>query len=248
MICKANNKDRAPNCAKCVIKGKSIFNSLSDEEATKISTFIENKGTYLSGEYLTSEHENSHYSLCVNSGYLILGTHLKNGSRQIFKVIFPGESVGFANGSDNQGYFVQAITDADVCIISALSVKKLLKEHNDVALRLIEVLSDNSNSYQQYLLGLGRKSAREALAYLIMDLSTRIQQQNTTCAKSTDNQCFFPLNQEDMADVLGLTKVHISRVISQFKKEGLIECGHKKLKVLNKEKLSKLGAYPPAPD
>ena len=75
-----------------------------------------------------------------------------------------------------------------------------------------------------------------------MDLYTRIQEQDTDNSEYEQN--FFPLNQEDMADVLGLTKVHLSRVMSQFKKDNLIECGHKKLKVLDAQKLSKIGAYP----
>ncbi|MBT5399632.1 Crp/Fnr family transcriptional regulator [bacterium] len=243
MICKSNKSNTPPNCATCVVRGKSIFSSLCDKEIEKISQYIKKKSTYLAGEYLINEHDSEHYSLCVNSGYLILGAHLEDGSRQIFKVILPGESVGFTNTErQGYGYFVQAITNVDVCIINSRSVEKLLKEHSDVALQLIKILSDNSSSYQQYLLGLGRKDAKEALAYLIMDLYTRIQEQDTDNSEYEQN--FFPLNQEDMADVLGLTKVHLSRVMSQFKKDNLIECGHKKLKVLDAQKLSKIGAYP----
>ncbi|SMN16169.1 Transcriptional activator protein fnrL [uncultured Candidatus Thioglobus sp.] len=245
MICKKSNIDGAIYCAKCVIRKKSIFGSLKDDEIAKISKYIERKSNYPKGEYLIKEGEKACYSLCIKSGYLILGTYLEDGSRQIFKVIFPGEFVGF-NNSDDYSYFVQAITDVDACVIDDLSVKELLKNHNNVALRLINTLISNSSSYQQYFLGFGRKTAQEALAYLIMDLSTRLKEQ-ATCSKNKDELYFFPLNQEDMADVLGITKVHVSRVISQFKKEGLIECRHKKLKVLNEDKLASIAAYPPAP-
>jgi len=242
MICQSNNK-QSNNCAKCVVKKKTIFNSLSDNEISKISEYIEKTTTYRVGEYLIKEYEKAHYSLCVNSGYLILGTYLKDGSRQIFKVVFPGDSIGFSNNHGDYGYFVQAVTDVDVCVINDLSVKKLLKEHGDVALRLVEILANNSNLYQQYLVNLGRKTAREALAYLIMELSIRIKEHELPRVKNKDDLCFFPLNQEGMADMLGLTKVHVSRVISQFKKEGLINYSHKKLKVLNEDKLASIAAF-----
>ncbi len=242
MICKSNTNDTI-NCAKCAVKKKTIFSLLSDDEISDISKYIEKKLTYRAGEYLINERDSSHYSLCINSGYLILGAHLENGSRQIFKIIFPGESVGFVNNSSDYSYFVQAVTDVDVCVINDMSVKKLLEHHHDVAIRLVEILNDNSNTYQQYLLGIGRKTAQEALAYLIMDLSTRLEKENSNHCTAKNELNFFPLNQEDMADVLGLTKVHVSRVISKLKKEKLIECGHKKLKVLNKEKLSEIGVY-----
>jgi CRP/FNR family transcriptional regulator len=240
MICKSSNK--ATKCANCVVKNKSIFSLLDDVKVVDISNYVEKNSTYSTGEYLINEHQNVHYSLCLKSGYLIIGSHLEDGSRQIFKVIFPGEFISFSKNQGNYGYFVQAVTNVEVCIINNVSVKKLLKEHNDVAVRLIETLSDNSHLYQQHLLGMGRKHAKEALAFLIMDLYTRVQK-DTDNRANNDELHFFPLNQEGMADILGLTKVHISRVISQFKKDKLIECSHRKLKVLDEDKLSAIGSW-----
>ncbi len=247
MICKSNNKDESINCANCVNNNnkKTIFDSLSTDEVSCIANYVEKKSTYSAGEYLINEHEEANFSLCIDFGYLILGTHLEDGSRQIFKVVFPGESIGFSNNKGDYSYFVQAVTDSEVCIINDASVKKLLEDHSSVALHLVDILSNNANSYQQYLLGLGRKNAQEALAYLIMDVSTKVKQsKGLKCNGTGEDLCFFPLNQEDMADVLGLTKVHISRVMSQFKKDNLIRCAHKKLNVLDVSALSDIGGYP----
>jgi CRP/FNR family transcriptional regulator len=195
------NRNKSGSCVNCAVQKDSIFSTLSGSEIAQIANYVEKKSVYRAGEYLIKEYQDSHYSLCIKSGYLIMGTHLKDGSRQIFKVVFPGESIGFSSNSDN--YFVRAVTDVDVCIVSDSSVKNLLKNHPNVALRLIEILSKNSNSYQQYLLNLGRKNAQEALAYLMMDLSTRIKMQEE---KKSRKSAFFPIKSRGYGGRFGFNK------------------------------------------
>ena len=62
MICKSNKSNTPPNCATCVVRGKSIFSSLCDKEIEKISQYIKKKSTYLAGEYLINEHDSEHRS------------------------------------------------------------------------------------------------------------------------------------------------------------------------------------------
>ncbi len=226
----------------CAVRKESLFKDLNDVEIVQAESYVDSQKEYKAGEFIINEHERTQSSYILASGYVVLGTYLEDGSKQIFQIALPGDAIGFGVNEEN-GYFAQVVTDVKACVISNKSLEKMFKNHSTVALRLIENLSNNNSSYQQYLLNLGRKSARQALAYLIMDVTNRIKRQVPNCNLENLQACFFPLNQEDMADVLGLTKVHVSRVISQFKKEGLIECGHKKLKVLNKEKLSEIGVY-----
>lgn len=221
------------------MRKSTIFGDLTNDEMASIEGYIDKKRHFQSGEYIIQENTAVNYSLCINSGYLILGSYLENGSRQIFQVAMPGDSIGFSHSNDAYHYFVQALTKTDVCVINNATVDKLIGEQKAIATKLIEILSHNTSVNQQYLLNLGRKSAKESLAYLIMDISTRIKQQ----ASNGGDDDFFPLNQEDMADILGLTKVHVSRVISSFKKEALIQCSQKKLEVLNEDLLSDIAGF-----
>jgi len=241
--CNSKNKI-ADNCINCAVAKLSVFGDMTKEEMNAIEGYIEKKRHYDKGEILIDEHDSVSYSLCVNSGYLILGSYLPNGSRQIYRVTMPGDSIGFSHKQQNTNYFVQAITDVDVCVINNDTVKDLLAKAPQVALRLVEVLANDSETYQHYLLNSSRKDATQSLAYLILDISDKIKNIKNTCAKNKEAQDFFPLNQEDMADVAGLTKVHVSRVISQFKIDGLVKCSHKTMTILDRDKLSDIGSYP----
>ncbi len=243
MSCNDSSNKIAENCLSCMVRKSTIFGSLTDDEMTYVEGYIEKKRHFQPGEYIIQENASVNYSLCINSGYLILGSYLKDGSRQIFQVAMSGDSIGFSHTDEAYHYFVQAVTEVDVCVINNATVDRLLGEQKAIATKLVEILSHNTSVNQQYLLNLGRKSAREALAYLIMDISTRIRQRLAKCTTNESELYFFPLNQEDMADILGLTKVHISRVTSEFKKEGLIECSHKTIKILDEERLSEIGDF-----
>jgi CRP/FNR family transcriptional regulator, anaerobic regulatory protein len=241
MACGASDKKNI-NCLECGVRHNSLFKDLDNEEIVPAEAHINLQRHCKSGEYIINEQHQARSSYILASGCVILGTLLEDGSRQIFQLALPGDVIGFGVNKDN-GYFAQAISDVKVCVMSNTSLDNLVKNHSAVAMRLIENLAKSNSSYQQYLLSLGRKDARQALAYLIMDVTERLKKQVPGYSLDKSEGCFFPLNQEDMADILGLTKVHVSRVISQFKKEDLIECRHKKLKVLNREKLRKIGSY-----
>lgn len=241
MSCGGSDKNKV-NCMECGVRKDSLFKDLDDEEIVLAESHIDLQRQCKPGEYVISEQHQAKSSYILVSGCVILGTYLEDGSRQIFQLALPGDVIGFGVNEDN-GYFAQAISDVKVCVMSNTSLDNLVKNHSAVAVRLIKNLAKSNSSYQQYLLSLGRKDARQALAYLIMDVTGRLKRQVPGCSLDHSKACFFPLNQEAMADTLGITKVHVSRVISQFKKEGLIECSHKKLKVLNQEKLGEIGNY-----
>jgi len=96
MPCNDNNKI-AKNCLSCVVRKSTIFGSLTDDEMASVEGYIEKKRHFQSGEYVIQENSSVNYSLCINSGYLILGSYLENGSRQIFQVAMPGDSIGFSH-------------------------------------------------------------------------------------------------------------------------------------------------------
>ncbi len=119
----------------------------------------------------------------------------------------------------------------------------MINENPKIAKRLIDLQANNAVLCQQRLLNLGQKTATESLAYLIIELYSRIKVQSPKQFNFQTGEAFFPLNQADMGDMLGLTKVHINRIIANFKDKNIISCGHKKLKVINEKRLAEIGQF-----
>ncbi|MGZ5178647.1 MAG: Crp/Fnr family transcriptional regulator [Burkholderiales bacterium] len=84
---------------------------------------------------------------------------------------------------------------------------------------------------------LGQRSAEERVAYLFLHLTQRVAGQSVIC----ENRYPFPLRQQHIADAVGLTPVHVSRVMSLFRDRGIIELSNGVLQVLNLSELERLG-------
>jgi CRP-like cAMP-binding protein len=232
------------NCATCTVRSRALFGSVSEEEVRFTQKYRNKYCAFSAGEVLHQEQDKINYAFTLHTGCLILYNRLLNGNRQILRVVLPGDFVGFSRNSKGKLlYSIEAIMDAKICLFSDDSVSKMTSEHPEIGKRLMDLQLNDVALYQQQLLSLGQKTATESLAYLIMELYTRIKVQAPEMCNDKNNEVFFPLNQSDMGDALGLTNVHINRVISTFKKQGLITFKYKRISVLNEDKLSEIGQF-----
>ena len=85
---------------------------------------------------------------------------------------------------------------------------------------------------------LGRRTADERIARLILRLSSRLAKRGMLQGQAMD----FPLRQHQIADATGLTPVHVSRVLSNFRRKGLIDINGRSLTILNATELSRVAA------
>lgn len=232
------------DCNDCTVRSRALFGAVDDGEVKPTQKYRDKHNYFSEGDILHAEQTNIDYAFTLYSGCLILYNHLENGARQILRVALPGDFVGFTrNHKGELPYSIKAVTDVRICLFLDSSVQTMIKEQPEIAKRLIDLQLNDALLCQQRLLNLGQKSATEGLAYLIMELYSRIRVQYPEAFDSELGATFFPLNQEDMGDALGLTKTHVSRLVIALKEQGLIDCGHKRLKVLNEEKLSEIGQF-----
>lgn len=232
------------NCQECTVRSRALFGVIDVDNVRVTQNYRDKHRHITNGEIIHREQEKINYAFTLYSGCLILYNILPNGDRQILRVALPGDFVGFSrNHKGELPYSIKAVSDSRICLFSDKSVQKMIAEQPEIAKRLIDLQSNDMLLCQQRLLNLGHKNASEGLAYLIMELYSRIRVQAPTLFNRQTGESFFPLNQADMADSLGLTKVHINRIIMEFKEQGLIKCGHKHLQVVDEKKLSELGQF-----
>ncbi len=232
------------DCNQCTVRSRALFGVVDDKNVRLTQDYRDKHRYFSAGDVLHLEQQPIDYAFTVYSGCLILYNDLENGSRLIMRVALPGDFVGFSRNNKGQlPYSIKAVTDVRVCMFLDSSIKRMIKQQPEIAQRLIDLQLSDAVLCNQRLLNLGSKTATQSLAYLIMELYSRIRVQSPKMFDSNTGETFFPLNQEDMGDALGLTKVHINRIIVAFKEQGLIACGHKKLKVIDEEQLSEIGQF-----
>jgi CRP-like cAMP-binding protein len=138
---------------------------------------------------------------------------------------------------------VVALSESIVCGFPRNRLQEMFEETPSLALRLASMGSRDMNLCQQHQAFRSRKDAYESIAFLLLELFHRTQLHMSHHFDPKTNSVTFPLTQEDIGDAVGLTNVHVNRILRQFHKLNLINCHHKRLQILDEEKLSDMGEF-----
>jgi len=137
---------------------------------------------------------------------------LRDGRRQIEAFHFAGDVFGLERGETYRAA-AQTLGPAQVRAMPRPALEALACERGDVARRLLALTTDSLRRCQDHVLMLGRRTACERVAALLLDLAER-----------TGAQALLdvPMTRQDMADYLGLTIETVSRTFTQLQHDGLI--------------------------
>lgn len=161
---------------------------------------------------------------------------LPDGRRQLFRLLIPGDGVGIClrGGSPPQS---QATTLTKAVLVDASPMLDAPDEE-------FEVLAGRVAAFDETLLmdqivRLGRQSAYERAAHLLVELGARFKMAGIGEADAYR----FPLTQEVLADMLGLSIVHVNRTLQQLKRDGLIRIVRGEMQLLDLKALTTLSDY-----
>lgn len=157
---------------------------------------------------------------------------LENGSRQIPALFLPGDVCDL--GALYLGHgdcAVVALTQVTALTFSRDQLRSLTDRHRGLRDAFARMLATELAAATQWAVCLGRRSARERMAHLLCELFVRIDAAGGVAGGAAANACAMPLTQEEMADVLGLTAVHVNRTLQAMRAEGLITLRDQRLTI-----------------
>jgi CRP-like cAMP-binding protein len=173
--------------------------------------------------------------LSLADGWVALYDLMEDGRRQILQFALPGTILAFVpTRGASVTYGAQALTDATVRIVSHDSLTRLCKEHPDFGIWLAAGMSRDRNLAYNHLSRIGCRSARERVGHLLLELYIRSRMQ---WPGHHVEEMHLPLTQLDIGDAIGLTGVHVNRVLRELRSEGVVEFHYHKLRILNPDKL-----------
>lgn len=181
-------------------------------------------------------------TVCVLlSGWAFRYQTLSDGKRQILDFIFAGSLIGFGSGTTNS-YGVETVTNCTVATLPHGQFRRLLATCPTLAIQVVERVSDSEMRAHEHMTSLGRRSARERIAALIVELTSRAQCKELGMRKYSID---LPVTQIMIGDALGLSNEHVCRILGKLANDGVIEINHHTLKVLDQVVLAReAGADP----
>ncbi len=143
-----------------------------------------------------------------------------DGEREIVSILMPGDFIDLQNlFLEESDHDVQALTRITVAEIPIPALREIVAVSPKIATALwIEALVEAS-IHREWLLNVGRRNAKMRLAHLLCEFSARLRASSLSDA---DGSYELPMTQEQMGDALGLTPVHVNRVLRALETDGLI--------------------------
>jgi len=173
----------------------------------------------------------------ICDGWAASTSTLSEGSRQILSFLLPGDLVSTVLLFEPATHFVvEAIPDVRYRTFKRSELRAAFFEYPELFEKLSRIWIEEKERADQLAINLGRRSADERIARLILDLKDRLAQRRMVRGSTFD----FPLRQHHVADAAGLTPVHVSKVLSEFRRNRVIEISDRSLAILDEERLEQI--------
>ncbi|MDQ2094168.1 transcriptional regulator FnrL [Rhodalgimonas zhirmunskyi] len=207
------------DCADCPIRHRAVCARCEADELDALEQ-IKYYRSFEAGQTVVWAGDRMDFVGSVVSGIATLTQAMEDGRTQMVGLLLPSDFVG-RPGRDGAAYDVVATTDLVMCCFRKQPFEKMMVSTPHISHRLLEMTLDELDAAREWMLVLGRKTAREKIASLLSIVARR---DATLKLDTVDGPLVFdlPLTREAMADYLGLTLETVSRQISALKRDGVI--------------------------
>ena len=230
------------SCGKNNLLEKKLnsFVELSERELWCLEELQTARVRLKSGKELVHEGQACHMAYILQGGWACSFKVVPDGGRQIIALPLPGDFVGLRSAllrTSDQSF--SALTDIVVSGVEASRIMRLFNEFPRLGAAILWAASRDEAMVVEHLVSIGRRCAVERTAYLFLELWERLRLVGLT----TDNEFACPLNQYVLADALGLTAIHVNRMLRQLRERKLLTFERSKVIILDPSGLKALAGY-----
>lgn len=223
------------DCKYCPIRHRAVCATCEPDELDQLNA-IKYYKTYDAGHTIAMAGEETDFVASVVSGVAVLNGVLDDGRMQVVGLLLPSDFVG-RPGRKGVGHDITATTDVTLCCFRRKPFEKLLVELPNLQERMLEMTLDELDAAREWMLLLGRKTAREKVASFLM-LVVRRSANPDAAALGEPSEIMLPLSREAIANFLGLTIETVSRQLTALRKDGVIDIAEtRKIRIKDEDRL-----------
>lgn len=221
-------------CEQCIIKQFNSLKSLTKDELVRISACKTSK-TIKKGTIIFEEGELINGIYCVKDGICKLSKLSENGKDQIVKLVVKGQLIGQRSLVTNESSNLQAVAlnNMEACFIPRSEIIADLQKNPKFTLDMLQDMAHNLKESDDIIVNMAQKSVKHRLAETLMYIHENF-------GVNSDGTLSVLLSREDYANIVGTATESAIRVLSQFKKDGLISTTGKYIKIEDLNRLHKI--------
>ncbi len=183
---------------------------------------------------------------CPDAAYVILDGFacryklVPDGGRSIVAYLVPGDGCDLHGSILNRAiHSVATLTPCSIAALPYQKIKELAATRPNIYRALWRSILVDEAVLQEWLVGIGRRSADKQVAHIICELLARLR----AVGLGFEPNYHLPLTQPELADTAGLSNVHIYRVLADLRKDGLIESGRRYISVPDVKRLENFAGF-----
>ncbi|MDB5698439.1 MAG: Crp/Fnr family transcriptional regulator [Alphaproteobacteria bacterium] len=170
--------------------------------------------------YTIREADPPEFCTILVSGFAYRQKLTGDGARQIVGLHIPGDALDFQNlFLDVSDHSIQMLTRGEVAFVSRTAMQEIARSRSAVGHAILVKILVESSIFREWVLNVGRRNSRTRLAHVLCELGVRLEAEGLAEAYGYE----LPMTQEQLADALGLTPVHVNRTLKTLEAEGLIQ-------------------------
>lgn len=197
----------------------TAFVTLSDTDLSTLARFDRRRKTFQSGHEMIHEGQAKASAFILSTGWACSYKILPDGERQIVDFQIPGDFLGLRSilfrTSDHT---IEAITPIEASEVLASDILDAFSHAPRLATAVLWAASRDEAMVVEHLVNLGRRSAKVRMAHFLLELWARLRLVGVGDSDGFD----CPLTQYHLADALGLSAVHVNRVLRLLREDGLV--------------------------
>ena len=228
-------------CARSPLLAKlSHLTPLSDEDGRILDALCLNEERFAANIDIVHEGDVPRSAFVLTHGMAFRYRLMPDGKRQILTFMIPGDIFGLhAFLLKAMDHSIGTLVPTRVAMISRDTVFDLFDNHPRIGAALWWSALQEEAINRERIVALGRRSSRGRVAYLLCELVWR----QRAVGLAEDYAIRLPLTQVELADTLGLTSVHVNRILQRFRRDNLIALAHHRLTLLDVERLQTIAGF-----
>jgi len=222
------------------MRGKEVLRDFTETELAFVAEFKSGELNVESGTNILLQGANSAHLYTVLSGWAFRYKTLPDGRRQILNYALPADLLGLQGSiADEMQHSIEALTDMLLCVFPREKLWGLYSGHPALAFDVTWLAAREEQILDENLLNVGRRSALERAAYLLLHLFARGEEVGLT----KGNSISFPFTQQHVADTLGMSLVHTNKTLKRLAATKTMRWKDRRFEVLDRKALAELAGY-----
>lgn len=221
-------------CENCIVRKFNALRAMSKEELKAVSDSKVSR-TVKKGEVIFEEGEKLGGIYCVRNGVSKLAKLSPNGKDQIVKLASKGEVLGQRSvvAEEQSNLSATAVNDMEVCFVPKEVIMGSLHHNPDFTYEVLRHMAHDLREADDVIVNMSQKTVKQRIAEALLYMKNRF-------GEDSEGYLSLVLSREDIANVVGTATESCIRILSDFRKEGLIKTSGKRMAIEEERKLQNL--------